>query len=326
MYNRPRLVAECLDSVLVQTNPNWECIVVDDGSTDNTWKVLEDYAVKDDRIRIFKRDKGPKGANLCRNMGIEKAYGKFVSFLDSDDLLSDFYVQQRLQYMQKHTKLDFAVFPVLMIDHHTGKGDTLLLKKVPAGLTALQLFLQHDIVWCISAPVWRASFIKTINFDTQLPRFQDIDFHIKALHKEPVYNVNYDLPPDCFYRKDSKNKHAIKLKNTKTPKSSFILYKYIIETFGYEKNFHKNIKLGYRRIYWNYLFNITSCVYVESYRKLGSKRKYLSLRDRFFVFLLNTAKKYKLNQYKNTGYYKVLNHARKCVESKIHFLKYLTTI
>ncbi|MDP1069351.1 glycosyltransferase family 2 protein, partial [Klebsiella pneumoniae] len=55
VYNRPVLVAEAIESVLAQSNPNWELIVVDDGSTDHTWEVLESYAAKDERIRVFKR-------------------------------------------------------------------------------------------------------------------------------------------------------------------------------------------------------------------------------------------------------------------------------
>ena len=104
VYNRPTLVAEALDSVLAQTNPNWECIVVDDGSTDNTWQVLEEYAKKDDRIRVYKRDREPKGANRCRNMGAELAKSNYLFFLDSDDLIGETFIETRKNILKSIRK------------------------------------------------------------------------------------------------------------------------------------------------------------------------------------------------------------------------------
>lgn len=73
VYNRPALVAECLDSVIAQTYHNWECVVVDDCSTDNTMDVLQSYSSKDERIRVCKRDREPKGATGTANLKIGTA-------------------------------------------------------------------------------------------------------------------------------------------------------------------------------------------------------------------------------------------------------------
>lgn len=88
-YNRAHLISETLDSVIAQTYTNWECIVVDDGSTDDTLEVLKEYANRDARIQYHSRPKDrPKGANACRNYGFELSKGEYVNFLDSDDILS----------------------------------------------------------------------------------------------------------------------------------------------------------------------------------------------------------------------------------------------
>ena len=89
-FNRADLIADTLDSILAQTYTNWECIVVDDGSIDETEKLLRVYCEKDARIQFHKRpnDK-PKGGNVCRNYGVELSKGTYFKFLDSDDLLSD---------------------------------------------------------------------------------------------------------------------------------------------------------------------------------------------------------------------------------------------
>ncbi|MBI6118550.1 glycosyltransferase family 2 protein [Salegentibacter maritimus] len=88
-YNRVHLIGETLESVLSQTYQNWECMVVDDGSTDYTDELMEFYCNKDNRIKYHHRPANrPKGANACRNYGFELSKGEFIQFLDSDDLIS----------------------------------------------------------------------------------------------------------------------------------------------------------------------------------------------------------------------------------------------
>jgi glycosyltransferase involved in cell wall biosynthesis len=88
-YNREHIIEKTLDSVLSQTYHNWECIVVDDQSIDNTDELFKPYTQKDKRIKYFRRPKYKKrGASSCRNYGLEKAKGKLIQFLDSDDLLA----------------------------------------------------------------------------------------------------------------------------------------------------------------------------------------------------------------------------------------------
>lgn len=89
-YNRAHLIGETLDSVLAQTYTHWECIVVDDGSTDNTEAIVNEYIKKDSRFQYHKRPNyKPKGANACRNYGFELSNGEFVNWVDSDDLVSE---------------------------------------------------------------------------------------------------------------------------------------------------------------------------------------------------------------------------------------------
>ncbi|XMO86578.1 glycosyltransferase family 2 protein [Algibacter sp. AS12] len=87
-YNRAHVINETLNSVLAQTYSNWECIVVDDGSTDTTSNLLAEYCDKDLRITYYSRPKNRnKGANACRNFGFEISKGKYIQWLDSDDLM-----------------------------------------------------------------------------------------------------------------------------------------------------------------------------------------------------------------------------------------------
>ncbi|MDR5589706.1 glycosyltransferase family 2 protein [Christiangramia sp. SM2212] len=89
-YNRASIIGQTIESVLSQTFSDWECIVVDDGSEDNTEEVVNDYRKKDHRIKLYKRPSTyPKGANSCRNFGFQNSTGNYVQWLDSDDVISE---------------------------------------------------------------------------------------------------------------------------------------------------------------------------------------------------------------------------------------------
>jgi glycosyltransferase involved in cell wall biosynthesis len=89
VYNREQHISETLDSVRSQTYTNWECIIVDDGSSDNTEAIVNTFTQSDNRFNFYKRSGvEKKGASSCRNYGIQKAKGELIQFLDSDDLLA----------------------------------------------------------------------------------------------------------------------------------------------------------------------------------------------------------------------------------------------
>jgi glycosyltransferase involved in cell wall biosynthesis len=101
-YNRGNIISETLDSVLTQTLPNWECIVVDDGSTDETEAVLQKYTEKDLRFIYVRRPASRgSGGNTCRNIGLEMARGEYIQFLDSDDLISANKFEEQVRALDK---------------------------------------------------------------------------------------------------------------------------------------------------------------------------------------------------------------------------------
>ena len=83
-YNAEQFLDETLESVLSQTYENWECIIVNDGSTDNTESIAKKWCEKDARFRYFYKENS--GASDTRNLGIKKARGEYIAFLDADDL------------------------------------------------------------------------------------------------------------------------------------------------------------------------------------------------------------------------------------------------
>lgn len=94
-YNQAQYLPETLDSVIAQTYVNWECIIVNDGSTDNTAEIAQRYCAKDSRFRYVEKKNG--GLSSARNVGLEEAKGDYIQFLDSDDLLSENKFKQQLE-------------------------------------------------------------------------------------------------------------------------------------------------------------------------------------------------------------------------------------
>ena len=87
-YNRAHLIGETLDSILAQTYTNWECIIIDDGSSDDTLEVIDNYIKKDNRFQYYRRPvERSKGPNVCRNFGYELSKGEYINWFDSDDVM-----------------------------------------------------------------------------------------------------------------------------------------------------------------------------------------------------------------------------------------------
>ncbi|MFH4964301.1 glycosyltransferase family 2 protein [Gaetbulibacter sp. M235] len=105
-YNREHLIGETLDSILAQTYTNWECIVVDDGSTDNTMALLEAYCKKDTRFQYHHRPKDlPRGGNAARNYGFEVSKGAYINWFDSDDIMLKEFIEKKMQLLHsEHIK------------------------------------------------------------------------------------------------------------------------------------------------------------------------------------------------------------------------------
>ena len=108
-YNRADLIGETLDSIFVQTYKNWECIIVDDRSSDHTAQLLRNYRDQDSRFKYHLRpDNKPKGANACRNYGFELSKGDYINWFDSDDLMRPDFLEKKLNAI-KDLNCDYVI-------------------------------------------------------------------------------------------------------------------------------------------------------------------------------------------------------------------------
>ena len=91
VYNVEKYLNRCIDSILAQTFTDFELLLIDDGSTDNSGKLCDEYAAKDKRVRVFHKENG--GAASARNMGLTEASGEYIAFIDSDDWVDRTYLE-----------------------------------------------------------------------------------------------------------------------------------------------------------------------------------------------------------------------------------------
>lgn len=227
-YNKGQFIIEMLDSLKNQTYKLWEAIIIDDGSEDDSVKLIKNFQLRCKNIKLILNSNKNKGASFCRNIGIEKSIGEYVMFLDSDDKISKDCLDLRLKVFLRYPDNDFIVFPTGTFYNKIGDNSYIWLPKSKDFLIS---FLEHNIKWTISSPIWKRSALKKLKgFDEQYPRLQDIELHTRALLVDDFnFKVISNYAPDNFYRineiKSSLSEEA-KLRNFKDG-----IFMYITKTF-----------------------------------------------------------------------------------------------
>lgn len=152
-YNCDKFLGKTLDSILNQTLSDLEVLVVDDCSTDSTYKIAKEYEEKDNRVKVFHNETN-QGAAFSRNLAISKASGDFVAFLDGDDLWLPTKLEEQIAFMeQKHC--DFSYTSYTIIDD--GGNPLGKLRTGPKVITH-KGFLRYNYAGCLTVMYRRAIF------------------------------------------------------------------------------------------------------------------------------------------------------------------------
>lgn len=128
IYNAEKFLRDGLDSILAQSFTDWECLLIDDGSPDESGKICDEYATRDTRFRVFHKTNG--GVSSARNLGLDNARGEWITFIDADDLISNNYfnaiehstvdiifVRSRKFYSDKNDYVDIFSMPLQIINN-----------------------------------------------------------------------------------------------------------------------------------------------------------------------------------------------------------------
>ena len=259
-YNCDKYIAEFIESVISQTYQNWELIIVDDGSTDQSKSIAESFATIDSRVRLVCRETDPKGANHCRNIGLSKAVGEYICFFDSDDLLPNYAIDQRVKEMEQSSEMDFIIFPAITFKKVPYDYNELVL-GIDSQYDNVAMFLRrYRLPFAVWTNIYRLNFFKksAICWDNNLMSMQDSDLNLMILKENVKYRFSDDKRPSYFWRKiESGVNITSTIKSTKNIESQLYFFNKLHNSFGNTK-YAKDLScfkltLLHRTIYLNYL-------------------------------------------------------------------------
>ena len=115
-YNAERFIRETIGSVISQTYANWEMIIIDDCSKDSSAEIIKEYAAKDSRIKYLKTEKPSGSPTLPRNIGIQNAQGRYIAFLDADDIYCPNKLENQLKYFDEKVAIVFSNYEKIRFD------------------------------------------------------------------------------------------------------------------------------------------------------------------------------------------------------------------
>lgn len=211
-FNRENVIKRSVDSVLAQTYKDFEIIVVDDGSSDNTKKVIEQ--IQDIRVRYVWQKNA--GACAARNHGIDEAKGEYIAFQDSDDVWHPDKLEKQLKALERY-HADVVFCKLNQIDN--SGSSTKIPADVPEGECA---HLNNLLGIGTQSIVGKKEVFKDIRFDPEFPRFQDMELIYRIIQKYKVYClddglVDYYIGSDSISRNYKKLYQACTLLEKKHP-------------------------------------------------------------------------------------------------------------
>ena len=201
-WNCEQYVEGMIKCILNQSFSDWRAFFIDDGSTDSTARIIQVYSNIDKRIIYVKRERLPKGAPTCRNIGFELSVGAtYVVFFDADDIIAPYCFDQRVKYMNQNPSCDFSIFKAKSFHNSIYDSDSLIY-----GVKYIDNTLQAMLNWNLPMVGWtniykRQSLIDyNVMWDEQLLSLQDSDYNIQSLVSGMLYTFADTSKVDYFYR------------------------------------------------------------------------------------------------------------------------------
>lgn len=206
VYNVEKVLYHCIDSILNQIFNDFELILVDDGSTDNSGRICDEYAGKDTRAKVIHKQNG--GVSSARNAGIEAAKGEYICFVDSDDYLESNYLKELVETKKKYPDFDNVWCGFQTVEDYNGKNKEAVIAKNDTGNSCYSLediMILHER-WLDASPCnklfnKRVVVNNNIKFPEDLSLGEDLLFNFEYLDStkgkivvinQPLYNYIRD--------------------------------------------------------------------------------------------------------------------------------------
>lgn len=211
IYNAEQYLHRCIDSILAQSYTDFELLLIDDGSKDDSGAICDDYAAKDSRVRVFHKENG--GVSSARNLGLDHAQGEYVTFCDADDYVSEDWLAAYSEAIARNVDLAIQGYYAIDGDNTVEKnlslcqGNTIEAKRQL--ITSLMSQGMYGYLW---VKLFRRAIIEefAIRFDTQSTFREDEQFFSKCLEHTSSFiytdrvGYYYIVPPAAkTYRGDA---------------------------------------------------------------------------------------------------------------------------
>lgn len=298
VYNASQYLNQSLNSIQSQTYSNWECIIVDDGSTDNSGEICDEYEAKDSRFKVIHKEN--EGSAVARNVALQYASGDYVASIDADDWVDPDFIQNLLDATVIDVALEKADVVNCSFYFYDDGKDNYVANK-PQSLDPRQVLLDtlyNKVHAGMPLKLIRRDFIKQHNLCfPKYGYYEDVYFFLSILINNPI--VCYCEKPGYHYRKNSQSQTY-----TRDISKRIITYKQIVyNLISFSQKYHlikdKDILEGMRynilthqksmyQIYYRNTIKLYNCFNhtpkplavnamsskLEAYRFLLSKIKY----------------------------------------------------
>lgn len=232
VFNTARFLDKCISSVVTQTYNNIEILAVDDGSTDESVKVLYDLQKTFSRMRIF--EEPHKGVSAARNVGINNSLGEFLFFLDSDDYIEDGLIESLMTKIDKH-KADIGISYLRRFGAaHNCDAPVVLERDYYCPEEIYEAYGKINVFGAIGGKLISRDLIGEIRFDSRFASAEDTLFIYELIKREPGVVIS----DDYFYKYRIHANNKVSEVSAKRIEDMYTVYKYIYDTedaFGRER-------------------------------------------------------------------------------------------
>lgn len=206
-YNRGHTISATIQSILEQSYKNWELIIVDDGSQDNTPDIVTEISHMDNRVKYIRNNKN-QGANACRNEGASHARGEFLVFFDSDNIMLPEYLEMHLEALEG-SENTFCYCYARIID---GININVFPQKIYNHEELVKIIKYKNVIDMNSVMIKKQCFVNCGGFNPDMPRLQDWELFLNLLVRrgEPSVGIP-EVLCESYIQDDSISKQEDKL-------------------------------------------------------------------------------------------------------------------
>ena len=271
-YNRAHLISETLDSIMAQTYDNWECIIIDDGCTDNTKEIVEAYCEKDHRFKYHSRPaKLPKGGNAARNYGFKLSKGKYVNWFDDDDLMHEKFIEIKQNLFDENT--DF-VLTLGSLKTNSSFNGSISINRVK-----VEDLFKDFVMWKFEVFTPNVIFNKEFLLDkdlfcTSILRGQETEYFSRIFFTSGNSNYKIINAPLFYYRQHEQTKSNKSKKYNSIYKQSQVKI--------YIKNLKRSLSLSDKELIEHCLILVIDAFFSTVKHKDSSVSNYI-LKELYFI-------------------------------------------